>query len=45
MTITAVSARDPKKNRDADLSAYAWETDPVALARRCRCTRLGTVVA
>jgi homoserine dehydrogenase len=32
--ITAVSARDPKKNRDADLSAYAWETDPVALARR-----------
>jgi homoserine dehydrogenase len=34
VTITAVSARDPKKNRDADLSAYAWETDPVALARR-----------
>jgi homoserine dehydrogenase len=32
--ITAVSARDPKKNRDADLSGYAWETDPVALARR-----------
>lgn len=32
--IVAVSARDPKKNRDADLSAYAWETDPVALARR-----------
>jgi homoserine dehydrogenase len=34
ITITAVSARDPKKNRDADLSAYAWETDPVALATR-----------
>ena len=32
--ITAVSARDPKKNRDADLTGYAWETDPVALARR-----------
>ena len=34
VTITAVSARDRAKNRDADLSAYAWETDPVALARR-----------
>ncbi|MDP3263701.1 MAG: homoserine dehydrogenase [Tabrizicola sp.] len=34
VTITAVSARDRSKNRDADLSAYAWETDPVALARR-----------
>jgi homoserine dehydrogenase len=34
VTITAVSARDRTKNRDADLSAYAWETDPVALARR-----------
>ncbi|WP_435258070.1 homoserine dehydrogenase [Thioclava sp. FR2] len=34
VVITAVSARDPKKNRDADLSAYAWETDPVALAQR-----------
>ena len=32
--ITAVSARDRTKNRDADLSDYAWETDPVALARR-----------
>lgn len=32
--ITAVSARDRTKNRDADLSGYAWETDPVALARR-----------
>ncbi len=34
VTITAISARDRKKNRDADLSAYAWEHDPVALARR-----------
>ncbi|MEO5621095.1 MAG: homoserine dehydrogenase [Cypionkella sp.] len=34
VVITAVSARDRSKNRDADLSAYAWETDPVALARR-----------
>ena len=34
VVISAVSARDPRKNRDADLSAYAWETDPVALARR-----------
>ncbi len=32
--ISAVSARDRQKNRDADLSAYSWETDPVALARR-----------
>ncbi len=32
--ISAVSARDRQKNRDADLSAYAWEDDPVALARR-----------
>jgi homoserine dehydrogenase len=32
--ITAVSARDRSKNRDADLSGFAWETDPVALARR-----------
>ena len=32
--IVAVSARDPQKPRGADLSAYAWETDPVALARR-----------
>jgi homoserine dehydrogenase len=34
VVITAVSARDRAKNRDADLSAYAWETDPVALAQR-----------
>jgi len=32
--ITAVSARDRTRNRDADLSDYAWENDPVALARR-----------
>jgi len=34
VTITAVSARDRTRNRDADLSGYAWETDPVALAVR-----------
>jgi homoserine dehydrogenase len=34
VVITAVSARDRTKNRDADLSAYGWEADPVALARR-----------
>ncbi|MFD3189029.1 homoserine dehydrogenase [Sedimentitalea sp. HM32M-2] len=32
--ITAVSARDPSKDRGVDLSPYAWENDPVALARR-----------
>ncbi|MGB5870631.1 MAG: homoserine dehydrogenase, partial [Albidovulum sp.] len=32
--ITAVSARSRKKNRDIDLSPYAWEDDPVALAGR-----------
>lgn len=32
--ITAVSARDRSRNRDADLSGFAWESDPVALARR-----------
>ena len=32
--ITAVSARDRTRTRDADLSAFAWESDPVALARR-----------
>ncbi len=32
--ITAVSARDRGRNRDADLSGYAWESDPVALAMR-----------
>ncbi len=34
VVLTAVSARDRSKNRDADLSGFAWETDPVALARR-----------
>ena len=34
VVITAVCARDRTKNRDADLSGFAWEVDPVALARR-----------
>ncbi|MEO8244328.1 MAG: homoserine dehydrogenase [bacterium] len=34
VVISAVSARDRSKNRDADLSNYVWETDPVALAKR-----------
>lgn len=34
IVISAVSARSRSKNRDVDLSAYAWEDDPVALARR-----------
>ena len=34
IVITAVSARDRAKNRDADLSGYAWESDPVTLATR-----------
>ncbi|MFN6978754.1 MAG: homoserine dehydrogenase, partial [Gemmobacter sp.] len=32
--IAAVTARDRTRNRDADLSAYAWADDPVALALR-----------
>ncbi|MDR5652042.1 homoserine dehydrogenase [Ruixingdingia sedimenti] len=32
--IVAVSARDRARDRGADLSAFAWEDDPVALARR-----------
>lgn len=32
--IVAVSARDPNKDRGIGLSDYAWETDPVALAKR-----------
>ncbi len=32
--IVAVSARDRTRNRDADLSGYAWEDDPVRLAGR-----------
>ncbi len=34
VAVTAVSARDRMKNRDADLSGYAWMDDPVALAQR-----------
>lgn len=34
IAITAVSARDRTRNRDADLSGYAWEDDPAALAAR-----------
>ena len=30
--ITAISARDRMKNRDADLSTYRWEDDPMAVA-------------
>jgi homoserine dehydrogenase len=32
--ITAVSARSRRRDRGVDLSAYAWEDDPVALAKR-----------
>ena len=34
VAITAVSARDRTRDRGADLSAFDWEDDPVALARR-----------
>ncbi|RED14352.1 homoserine dehydrogenase [Pontivivens insulae] len=34
LEITAVSARSRGKDRGVDLSAFAWEDDPVALARR-----------
>ncbi|MCO4826437.1 MAG: homoserine dehydrogenase, partial [Amylibacter sp.] len=34
VVITAVSARSKTKNRDVDLSDYAWEDDPVHLAKR-----------
>jgi homoserine dehydrogenase len=34
VVISSVSARDRTKNRDADLSGFAWEDDPVTLARR-----------
>ncbi len=34
VVITAVSARSRRKDRGVDLSAYDWEDDPVALARR-----------
>ncbi|GGY99859.1 homoserine dehydrogenase [Novosphingobium colocasiae] len=32
--ITAVSARDRTKDRGVDLSGYAWEDDPLAMAER-----------
>ncbi|MXU65361.1 homoserine dehydrogenase [Oceanomicrobium pacificus] len=32
--ITAISARSRSKDRGVDLSGYAWEDDPVAVARR-----------
>ena len=34
VVITAVSARSRDKDRGFDLSAYAWEDDPVRLASR-----------
>lgn len=34
ISITAVSALSKTKDRGVDLSTYAWEDDPVALARR-----------
>ncbi|WP_415183631.1 homoserine dehydrogenase [Phaeovulum sp.] len=34
ITITAITARDRTKNRDADLSGYAWVEDAVTLAQR-----------
>ncbi|MEL6641344.1 MAG: homoserine dehydrogenase [Pseudomonadota bacterium] len=34
IVISAVSARTRAKNRDVDISPYAWEDDPVALATR-----------
>ncbi len=34
ITISAVSARDAGKDRGINLTGYAWESDPVTLARR-----------
>lgn len=34
IVISAVSARSRDKDRGVDLTSYAWEDDPVALARR-----------
>ncbi|CUH87973.1 Homoserine dehydrogenase [Phaeobacter sp. CECT 5382] len=34
VVITAVSARDADKDRGVALTGYAWESDPVALAKR-----------
>jgi len=34
LTITAISARDKKRDRGVDLSGFAFEADPMALAER-----------
>ncbi|HHB80593.1 MAG TPA: homoserine dehydrogenase, partial [Aliiroseovarius sp.] len=34
VVLSAVSARSRDKDRGVNLSAYAWEDDPVALAKR-----------
>ena len=34
IVVTAVSARSQSKDRGVDLSGFAWEDDPVALAKR-----------
>lgn len=34
IVIQAVCARDSNRDRGVDLSAYAWESDPIALAQR-----------
>jgi len=34
LEIVAVSARSKGRDRGVDLSGYAWEDDPVALAKR-----------
>lgn len=34
LQVVAVSARDQSRDRGMDLSGFAWETDPVALAQR-----------
>jgi homoserine dehydrogenase len=34
IAISAISARSRSRNRGVDVSGYAWEDDPVALARR-----------
>ena len=34
IVVTAVSARSRSKDRGVDLSGFAWEDDPVALAKR-----------
>ena len=34
IVVSAVSARSRKRDRGVDLSGYAWQDDPVALAKR-----------